>query len=167
MANLYLNFAENMETGSSNWNDYYTASLQEQYEKLKKKLGRYAPDNLQIFLQSVFPTGLARNYYLSMPGFERRIEKNRRGKDCVYNIVLRPENDRVIDGVTFSKFDLIFIGDLVFGSVVEVTVKGIELIDKKIVKFGEKKINCTALCALKKKTFQNREGKTSFFHGLM
>ena len=52
------------------------------------------------------------------------------------------------------------IGDLVFGSVVEVTVKGIELIDKKIVKFGEKKINCTALCALKKKTFQNREGKT-------
>lgn len=160
MANLYLNFAENMETGSSNWNDYYTASLQEQYEKLKKKLGRYAPDNLQIFLQSVFPTGLARNYYLSMPGFERKIEKDHRKRDCLYNIVLRPENDRVIDGVTFSKFDLIFIGDLVFGSVVEVTVKGIELIDKKIVKFGEKKINCTALCALKKKTFQNREGKT-------
>ena len=160
MANLYLNFAENMETGSSNWNDYYTASLQEQYEKLKKKLGRYAPDNLQIFLQSVFPTGLARNYYLSMPGFERKIEKDHRKRDCLYNIVLRPENDRVIDGVTFSKFDLIFIGDLVFGSVVEVTVKGIELIDKKIVKFGEEKINCTALCALTKKTFQNREGKT-------
>ena len=111
MANLYLNFAENMETGRLNRNDYYTASLQEQYEKLKKKLGRYAPDNLQIFLQSVFPTSLARNYYLSMLGFERRIEKNRRGKDCVYNIVIRPENDRVIDGVTFSKFDLIFIGD--------------------------------------------------------
>ena len=65
----------------------------------------------------------------------------------------------MIDGVTFSKFDLIFIGDLVFGSVVEVTVKGIELIDKKIVKFGEKKINCTALCALTKKTFQTERGR--------
>ena len=75
MANLYLNFIENKEKGSSNWNDYYTASLAEQYEKQKKKLGGYAIDSLQNFLQGIFPPKVSRNYYISMPGFERKNEK--------------------------------------------------------------------------------------------
>lgn len=160
MANLYLNFIENMETGSSNWNDYYTTSLTEQYQKQKKKLGGYAVDNFQNFLQGIFPSNIRRNYYISMPGFERKMEKNRRGKECLYNIVIRPEADYLLDAFVSDKFDLILVGDIFFGSVVEVSVKGIELIDKKIAKFGEKKINCVAVCALTKKTFEDRSGKT-------
>lgn len=160
MANLYLNFIENMEKGSSNWNDYYTASLAEQYEKQKKKLGGYAIDSLQNFLQGIFPPKVSRNYYISMPGFERKIEKNRRGKECLYNMVIRPEPDYLVETFVSDKYDLILIGDIFFGSVVEVCVKGIELIDRKVAKFGEKKINCVAVCALTKKTFEDRTGKT-------
>lgn len=38
MAYLYLNFEENLQSGSKNWDDFYTESLQAQYEKLKIKL---------------------------------------------------------------------------------------------------------------------------------
>ena len=40
MAYLYLNFEENLQSGSKNWDDFYTESLQAQYEKLKIKLGK-------------------------------------------------------------------------------------------------------------------------------
>ena len=35
MAYLYLNFEENLQSGSKNWDDFCTESLQAQYEKLK------------------------------------------------------------------------------------------------------------------------------------
>ena len=159
MANLFLNFTENMESGSSNRNDYYASSLQEQYEKLKKKLGGYASDDLQNFLLQIFLPNVSRNYYISMPGFERKIEQNRRGKDLLYNIVIRPESDNWVKACISEKYDLILVGDIFFGSFVEVSVKGIELIDKKVAKFGEEKINCVAMCALTKKTIQDRSGK--------
>ena len=52
MAYLYLNFEENLQSGSKNWDDFYTESLQAQYEKLKIKLGDLAPETLQGFIQS-------------------------------------------------------------------------------------------------------------------
>lgn len=51
MAYLYLNFAENLQSGSKNWDDFYTESLSDQYKNLKKKLGSVAPDTLQAFIQ--------------------------------------------------------------------------------------------------------------------
>ena len=47
MAYLYLNFEENLQSGSKNWDDFCTESLQAQYEKLKAKLGGLAPETLQ------------------------------------------------------------------------------------------------------------------------
>ena len=32
MAFLYINFLDNLEQGSKNWDDFYTTSLKEQYE---------------------------------------------------------------------------------------------------------------------------------------
>ena len=52
MAYLYLNFEENLQSGSKNWDDFCTESLQAQYEKLKAKLGSLAPETLQGFIQS-------------------------------------------------------------------------------------------------------------------
>ena len=52
MAYLYLNFFDNLTSGSRNFDDFYTQSLTEQYEGIKRRLGRNAPEDLQKFKYS-------------------------------------------------------------------------------------------------------------------
>lgn len=152
MSYLYINFLDNLERGSRSWDDFYTASLIEQYETLKQRLGYNAADTLQEFIASAFPLG-DKYYYISMPGFDRRIKKNYRDRDCIYNIVIRPEKDTLLSYRLPQNYDLIILGDVTFGNVIDITVKGIELIDVNVAKFGEKKVHCTAACAFANKTF--------------
>lgn len=85
------------------------------------------------------------------PSFDRTPEENKRGNKVLRNIVIRPEADVYTRGVLPSTYDLIIIGDVTFGSVIDVAVKGIELIDSKIAKFGEKRVACVAACAFAEK----------------
>lgn len=162
MGYLYLNFLDNLEKGSKSWDDFYTTSLTEQYEVLKRKLGGYASGTLQEFISMAFPAQTSKYYNISMPSFDRRMKENRFGKQCIYNIVIRPEKDSYLSYILPSIYDFIVIGDVTFGSVIDITVKGIELIDSKVAKFGEKKVLCTAACAFSKKEIPNRiTGRTS------
>ena len=161
MGYLYLNFLENYEygLGSKPWGleEFYTASLQAQYESIKPKLGYFAMDTLQQFMAMVFPE-VSRNYFISMPGFNRAI-KQRIRKDgtpankYIDNIVIRPEHDKLLDSALPPQYDIILIGDISFGSIIDFTVKGIELIDRKTAKFGEKVVKCSAACAFTNKSF--------------
>ena len=162
MAYLYLNFEENLQSGSKNWDDFYTESLQAQYEKLKTKLGGLAPETLQGFIQSALAPQMQNTFHISVPGFDRRIKENKRGRQCIYNTVIRLAHNRYIDYIVSKKYDLILIGDLTFDSVTAVTIKGIELIDADMQKFGEKEVVCTALCAFTKKTVRNRNTGLTF-----
>ena len=162
MAYLYLNFEDNLQSGSKNWDDFYTESLQAQYEKLKTKLGDLAPETLQGFIQSALVPQMQNTFHISVPGFDRRIKTNKRGKQCIYNIVIRPAHGFYSDYVLPKKYDLILIGDLTFDSVTAVTIKGIELIDADMQKFGEKEVVCTALCAFTKKIVRNRNTGLTF-----
>lgn len=162
MAYLYLNFEENLQSGSKNWDDFYTESLQAQYEKLKTKLGGLAPETLQGFIQSALAPQMQNTFHISVPGFDRRIKENKRGRQCIYNIVIRLAHNRYIDYIVSKKYDLILIGDLTFDSVTAVTIKGIDLIDADMQKFGEKEVVCTALCAFTKKTVRNRNTGLTF-----
>lgn len=83
----------------------------------------------------IFPT-TTKYYNISLPSFDRTPEENKRGNKVLRNIVIRPEADEYTRGVLPSTYDLIIIGDVTFGSVIDVAVKGIELIDSKIAKFG-------------------------------
>ncbi|MCH5142670.1 MAG: AAA family ATPase [Clostridiales bacterium] len=152
MGYLYLNFMDNLERGSRSWDDFYTLSLNEQYEALKPRLGNFAADNLQEFIASAFPLN-DKFYYVSLPGFDRRIKENRRSKQCIYNIVIRPEKDVSLSYRLPKNYDLIIIGDVTFGNVIDITVKGIELIDINVAKFGERKVYCTAACAFMNRSF--------------
>ncbi len=161
MAYLYLNFLDNLAKGSRSWDDFYTTSLTEQYEVIKRKLGTNANETLQQFISIAFPTAV-KDYYISMPSFDRRIKKNRFDRDCIYNIVIRPEKDGYLRYALPDRYDLIVIGDVTFGNIIDVTIKGIELIDSKVAKFGEKRVSCTAACAFTKKEIINRNtGKVS------
>ena len=158
MAYLYLNFLDNLNQGSKSWDDFYTTSLNEQFEMIKRKLS-LSVNNVQEFLGYAFPTQASKNYYISMPSFDRRVKQNRRGRDVIYNIVIRPEKDYYLNPIIPSRFDLIIIGDVTFGNVIDVTVKGIEVIDANVAKFGEIKVLCNVAVATSNKSFTNREGK--------
>lgn len=155
MAYLYLNFLDNLDKGSKSWDDFYTTSLTEQYEGLKRKLGGYAIATLQEFISMAFPT-TSKWYNISMPSFDRGMKENRFGKKSIYNIVIRPDKDSYLSYILPFNYDLILIGDVTFGSITDITVKGIELIDSNVAKFGEKKVFCTAACAFSKKEIPNR-----------
>ena len=162
MGYLYLNFLDNLEKGSKSWDDFYTTSLTEQYELLKRKLGGYASGTFQEFISMAFPAQITKYYNISMPSFDRRMKENRFGKQCIYNIVIRPEKDDYLSYYLPTNYDFIVIGDVTFGSVIYITIKGIELIDSKVAKFGEKRVYCTAACAFSKKEVTNRmTGKVS------
>ena len=163
---LYLNFFDNLTKGlgEKGWGkeDFYTLSLNEQYEILKRKLGRYAPDTLQEFITQCFPIVTA-TYCISMPAFEREIQTRTKkdgtaGPQFVNNVVLRPDlsdNSRRMMAKVPPQYDVILIGDITFGSVFSFSVKGIELIDSKVAKYGECKISCIATCAFAQKQLNN------------
>ena len=96
MAYLYLNFLDNLDKGLGDkaWgrNDFFTQSLNEQYEALKRKLGGYAPDTLQEFIGYTFPS-TPKYYNVSLPSFDRVMDENKRGNKILRNIVIRPEVD--------------------------------------------------------------------------
>ena len=150
MSYLYLNFLDNLASGLGEkaWGkeDFYTTSLTDQYEIIKRKIGN-TTENIQAFVEGAFPSMINKRYYISMPGFDRKMQENRRGKKCIYNIVIRPEHDDYITRLLPSNYDVILIGDLTFDSVTAVTIKGIELIDSNVAKFGERAVLCNAACA--------------------
>lgn len=111
MSYLYLNFSDNLEQGSKNWDDFYTTSLKEQFEVINRKLNG-SVTSIQEFLSYAFPIQTAKNYFISMPSFDRRIKQNRRGVNTIYNIVIRPERDQLLNQIISSRYDLIIIGML-------------------------------------------------------
>lgn len=140
MKHLYLNFQENLDKGSKSWDDFYTTSLKDQFEVIKKKLS-LPINNLEEFLIYAFPPEKGKNYFISMPSFDRRVKQNRRGKDAIFNIVIRPEMDSYLSSIMPKKYDLIAIGDVTFGGkVIDISIKGIDVIDSKVAKFGEIKV---------------------------
>ena len=141
MSYLYLNFVENLDKGLGDkvWgrNDFFTQSLNDQYEMLKRKLGGYAPGTLQELIGYAFPT-TTKYYNISLPSFDRTPEENKRGNKVIRNIVIRPEADGYLRYVLPDIYDLIIVGDVTFANVTEISVKGIDLIDKRTLKYGEK-----------------------------
>ncbi len=158
MAYLYLNFVDNLESGSRNPNDLYNTSLNEQYDALKRKIGGTYSGTLQEFIAHYCPI-TENEYYLSLPSFDRGIRTvvNKNGKENKYinNIIIRPTKKKYVRNVLPENYELILIGDVMFGSVISVLIKGIDLIDSSIEKFGEMRVVCTAACAFSKTLLRN------------
>lgn len=78
------------------------------------------------------------------------------------NIVIRPEVDGYSRYVLPETYDFMVIGDVTFGNVTEISVKGIDLIDRRTVKYGEKRVFCSSLCAFAKKEIYSRNTGNTF-----
>lgn len=157
MAYLYLNFVDNLETGSRNPNDLYNTSLAEQYEALKRKIGGYYSGTLQEFIAHYCPVD-DNEYYISLPSFDRGIRtvvsKSGRENNYINNIIIRPTKKKYARNILPEKYELILIGDVMLGSVISVAIKGIDVIDSSIEKFGEMRVVCTAACAFSRTTLR-------------
>ena len=170
MAYLYLNFADNLESGSRNQNDLYNASLTEQYRVLRQRVNGNFPEMLVDFIDMFCPACTS-EYFISLPSFEREIHtvKNKySGKENSYinNMVIRPTGTPYSRGVLPENYELILIGDVVRGSVISVSVKGMDLIDKSMKKFGEKSVKCNAACAFTKSPLRNNPAVSVPDYGL-
>ena len=148
---IYLDFTENLEIGSRNRKDIYKESLGRQFEKIQKKLIK----NLKFeeFVYNCFPA-IKSAYYVSLPSFNRKIEtieKRHQKIEYIPNMIIRPEKTVILSSVIPKEYDLILIGDLVFrNELISFEVKGIDLIDINIEKFGELRIECSAAFAIEK-----------------
>ena len=150
-AYMYLNFVDLLTAGSKSSVDFFTTSLTDQFEAMKPKL-KWIPDSFESFMKTLFPANVEKRYYVSLPGFDRKRKKSEKGNaEFLNNIVIRPEMPG--SGVLPDGYDLFLVGDVIFGSVIAVRVKGIDLIDRKVLKFGEKAFVCRAASAYRKKTF--------------
>lgn len=154
---IYIDFTRNLIEGSKNKRDAYFESLEEQFEKIKRKLNLYGINHisdLNIFVRYAFPT-IESEYYISLPGFNRRLERitNNYGQvtEYLYNMVIRPDKNGLINTIIPNGLDLILVGDLQFrNNIITFVVKGIDLIDENVEKFGELKIKCAVACAIVK-----------------
>lgn len=154
---MCLNFAKYLEspiTDEKGWGkgELYSASLSKQYESIKRKIGENAPENFREFIAGCFSYD-SRDYYISLPTFERTVDPE---QVRIKNIVIRPDlSDKALRSLSRipKRYDVIIIGDIFFGKndLVEVTVKGIELIDSGVAKYGEMGVHCKAACAFSTK----------------
>ena len=152
MEYIYIDFTQYMKCGSRNRNDVYLEPLEEQFSKVQHKLTLYGKTDItdiRKFVSLCFPS-IKSIYYVSLPSFERSIVQNR-GYDCIYNMVLRPEKTGIVSSVIPKELDIVLVGDLVFrNNIISFVVKGLDLVDENVEKFGELKIECVAACAITK-----------------
>ena len=154
---LYLDFTKYRNVKTWNHNDVYKESLIEQFEKIKRRLAFHGVTNVgdfDEFVRYCFSPVLPAGYYVSLPSFDRTIQKyNVYGQDydCIYNIVIRPEKSEILKYIIPDNLDVIIVGDLTFvNNRISIDVKGIDLVDINVQKFGELRIECLAACALQK-----------------
>lgn len=153
---LYIDFTQYLKSGSRNRNDVYLEPLEDQFEKVQRKLVLYGKTDiadLRKFVSLCFPS-IKSTYFVSLPSFERTIETFRQyGQDfdCIYNIVIRPEKSGIVSSVLPKELDVVLVGDLVArNNIISFVVKGLDLIDENVEKFGELRVECAAACAISK-----------------
>lgn len=150
---LYIDFVSNLNTLRRNFDDAYQEPLSVQYEKIQRKLstqGKMCSMDLQKFVKLCFPP-IKSTYFISMPGFNRVIEEHTTTQpnlSVLRNIVIRVGNSITLSSVIPDSLELVIVGDLTFRkNLIYVVVKGIDLVDRNVKKFGELKIECSAACA--------------------
>ena len=147
---LYIDFTQYLKSGSRNRNDVYLEPLEDQFEKVRRKLvlhGKNDITDLSKFVSLCFPL-IKSAYYVSLPSFERAIETfSQYGQtfECIYNMVIRPEKSGIVSSVLPKELDVVLVGDLVFkNNIISFVVKGLDLIDENVEKFGELRIESAA-----------------------
>ena len=132
MAYLFISFADRLDRDISTKNELFGDSLRSQFNNLQKRIPlRRQTNNFQRFIETCFPTGLAKKYYISCPNFLREKNESKSGKtQFLDNVVIRPELTMSMRSYLPDNQNVILIGKIVEGGKQKLfEVKGIQLID--------------------------------------
>ena len=155
---LFLDCTFNINSGSRNWDDYFSTSLLDQYSNIHKKNGntqKATIDDFKNFMNVCFNSLKTNTYYFSMPAFDREPELDKNGKYIYRNVVIRPEKDTLIKRFLPEGQDIIIIGDIKCLKNYLFVVKGIELIDEIEDKVSEISVQCNCSVAYELKVLPN------------
>ena len=135
MAYLFLSFCEHLEKNSSSKSEFYNLSLVKQFVLLQKRLPLdKQTSSFRSFIETCFPTGLTKKYYISCPNFLRERHQSSDGKPTyLSNVVIRPELTIKMKSILPDNQNIILIGDIYEGGKLKMLqVKGMQFIDQNM-----------------------------------
>ncbi|OOO00713.1 MAG: hypothetical protein ATN35_05970 [Epulopiscium sp. Nele67-Bin004] len=135
-------------------------SLENQFTRIQPKLLSTTVEiqNLDQLLQLCLPK-TDNSFYLSLPSFDRSLDSYGAGRQDVEflrNVVIRPEKTILINSIIPQDLDILFFGDIKLTKGNYLELKGFQLIDASIEKYGEYKIECNVDLSSRMAIGQNR-----------
>ena len=160
---ILIDFSAKRREGSRFPGEIYRGSLEEQYEKLSKRVPGSRRVSFEEFVRICFPSGLPKRYFISCPNFIRERETSSSGTTrFLHNLVIRPELTPAMKEILPEHQNLFLIGDIVEGARVRsFQVKGLEYIDETMESPRDFIFTGPAVIALERKNIVTRNG-TSF-----
>lgn len=147
MSYMFLSFSEHLNQPSKQKGDFYTSSLNEQYENLLKRIPEKKREkSFNNFIEGLFPTNLLQEYTFSCPNFLRELHENNNGKTYLNNVVIRPPITLRTKKLLPDGQNIILIGDISETDKYKMfEVKGIEFIDETMNSNKDIKIKTMAV----------------------
>ena len=167
MAYLFLSFSEHLEKTTNFKNEYYNLSINEQFDLLEKRLPlEKQAYSFRDFVETCFPTGFTKKYYISCPNFLReKDQKNDNAPSYLRNVVVRPELSLRMKNYLPDNQNIILIGDIYESNKVQVLqVKGIQFIDEAMSSPNDLIVNAEACNSYTKDQSMNKAGQMVSFN---
>ena len=110
---ILIDFSAKRREGSRFPGEIYRGSLEEQYEKLSKRVPGSRRVSFEEFVRICFPSGLPKRYFISCPNFIRERETSSSGTTrFLHNLVIRPELTPAMKEILPEHQNLFLIGDI-------------------------------------------------------
>jgi hypothetical protein len=167
MAYLFLSFTEHLDKAASSKSEFYNLSLNEQFNLLEKRLPlekqAYA---LRSLIETCFPTGMTKRYYISCPNFLReKDQRNGSAPSYLRNVVVRPELTLSMKSYLPDNQNIILIGDIYESNKAQVLqIKGIQFIDEFMSSPNDLIVNAEACTSYTKSQSMSRAGQMVTFN---
>ena len=135
MSYLFISFADRLDRDINVKNELFGESLRSQFKNLQKRIPlRRQSNSFERFIETCFPSGMVKRYYISCPNFLREKRESTSGKtQFLDNVVIRPELTMSMRTYLPDNQNVILIGKIVEGGKQKLfEVKGIQLIDESM-----------------------------------
>ena len=167
MAYLFLSFADHLDKSTSFNKEFYNQSLNEQFLLLQKRIPLHKQSSsFQSFIETCFPTGMTKKYYISCPNFLREKEQKESGAPSyLRNVVVRPELTLSMRRCLPDNQNIILIGDIYESNKAKLLqIKGIQFIDSSMSSPNDLVISAEACSAFSKSQSRSRTGQMVVFN---
>ena len=167
MAYLFLSFTEHLDNAASSKSEFYNLSLNEQFDLLEKRLPlekqAYA---LRSLIETCFPTGMTKKYYISCPNFLReKDQRNGSAPSYLRNVAVRPELTLSMKSYLPDNQNIILIGDIYESNKAQVLqIKGIQFIDESMSSPNDLIVNAKVCTSYSKGQSMSRAGQMVTFN---